>query len=201
MSLKKTVTLTSLISFAALIISAVVASLFDLWEMLTVLHVSLSILFGSCYLIQTALEIKKENSNNRITGKKRDWLTVNSYTAILLTGWVILGSIFLWPPFSYFQMPEEKPPTEAPIQSTVDAEETATATAEKKPNLPPKPPMFYSGRSMSRLSGKYEMNIPKIIRALEKIGIESNENWTFKEIAEHNDMEVKSVYEAVLQVQ
>ena len=99
MKFKNVVTLTALMSFAALIISAVLASLFDLWETLIILHVSLSILFGICYITQTSLEMKKENSNNRITGKKRDWLTVNSYTALLLTAWVILGSLFHWPPF------------------------------------------------------------------------------------------------------
>ncbi|MDF7800975.1 hypothetical protein P4C99_15975 [Pontiellaceae bacterium B1224] len=201
MSLKKIATLTALIAFAALIISAVISTLFHLWNRMLILHVSLSILFSICYCIQTALELKRENSNNRISGKKREWLTVNSYTAILLTGWVILGSLLSWPPFGYFQSLEEKPPSEAQVQPSVDAGQAETAAAETKQSLPPKPPLFYSGRSMSRLSGKYEIDIPQIIQALEKIGIEANPDWTFKEIAKHNDMEAKSVYEAVLQVQ
>jgi hypothetical protein len=201
MSLKKVATLTALISFTALIISAVIASLFGLWEKLTLLHVSLSTLFGICYITQTSLEIRKETSNNRITGKKRDWLTVNSYTALLLTGWVIFGSLFSWPPFSFFQTPEEQPLTEVQIQQLGAVVEVEATEVESKPVLPPKPPLFYSGRSLSRLSGKYEIDIPKMIQALEKLGIVAAPDWTFKQIAEHNDMEIKSVYEAVLQVQ
>lgn len=201
MKFKNVVTLTALMSFAALIISAGVASLFNLWETLTVLHVSLSILFGICYIIQTSLELKKESSNNRITGKKRAWLTVNSYTAILLTGWVIFGALFHWPPFGYFQPATDSGPTEEQIQQSVVPDEPTEEIEEAKPPLPEKPPMFYSGRSMRRLLGKYEIDINTVIVDLEKIGIEASPDWTFKEIAEHNDMEIKSVYEAVLEVQ
>lgn len=201
MALKKIATLTGLIAFAALLISTAISTLFHLWNRMLILHVSLSILFSICYCIQTALELKRENSNNRISGKKREWLTVNSYTAILLTGWVILGSLLSWPPFGYFQSLEKKPQTEAQVQPSIDSEQTESAAAEKKKTLPPKPPLFYSGRSMSRLSGKYEMDVPRIIQALEELGIKAKPDWTFKEIAEQNDMETKSVYEAVLQVQ
>lgn len=201
MKFKNVVTLTALFSFGALILSALVATLFNLWPKLTVLIASLSILFGCCYIIQTTLEIKKENSNNRITGKKRDWLTVNSYTAILLVGWVILGSLFSWPPFGYFQPSEDPGMTEEQIQQAVVEEVPEEEVIEGKPPLPEKPPMFYSGRSMRRLSGKYEMDLNKIHSGLEKIGIESSPDWTFSEIANHNDMDPKSVYEAVLQVQ
>jgi hypothetical protein len=201
MSLKKTATLSALVSFAALLISTAISTLFHLWDSLLVLHVSLSILFGICYCTQTALELKRESSNNRISGKKREWLTVNSYTAILLTGWVILGSILSWPPFSFFQSPEEKPLTESQIQQLVDTDESETTVEEVKPDLPPKPPMFYSGRSLNRLAGKYEMDVGNIIQSLEEIGIEAKPDWTFKEIGEQNDMETEAVYEAVLQVQ
>jgi hypothetical protein len=200
MSLKKVVTLTALFSFAALIISAAIASIFNLWGTLTVLHISLSILFGICYGIQTALELKKEKSNNRIAGKKKEWLTVNSYTALLLTGWVILGSILSWPPFGYFQSPEDKPLTEEQIQQLVDTEVDDVPAEKVKPDLPAKPPLFYSGRSLSRLSNSYTMDVPKIIQALKEIGIEATPDWTFKEIGKRNDMDTESVYEAVLQV-
>ncbi|MDF7807672.1 hypothetical protein P4E94_09510 [Pontiellaceae bacterium B12219] len=201
MSLKKTVTLTALFSFAALIISAAIASLFHLWASLTVLHISLSILFGICYCTQTALELKKEKSNNRLSGKKIEWLTVNSYTAILLTGWVILGSLLSWPPFSFFQSPEEKPLTEAQIQQLVDTEDPEIPAEETKPALPSKPPMFYSGRSLSRLSGAYDLDVPKIIQSLKEVGIEATPEWTLKEIGKRNDMATESVYESILQVQ
>lgn len=201
MKFKNVVTLTALFSFTALILSAVIASLFGLWKTLTVLHVSLSVLFGICYITQTTLEIKKENANNRITGEKRQWLTVNSYTAILLTGWIILGSLLHWPPFGYFQPAEESGPTEEQIQQSVMEEEPAEQGVGGKLPLPEKPPMFYSGRSMRRLTSKYEIDINRIIAGLERIGIEASPDWTFKEIAEHNDMDTKSVYQAVLQVQ
>lgn len=201
MSLKKISTLTALISFTALLIGVVISTLFNLGNNLLRLHVSLSILFGVSYCIQTALELKRERSNNRITGKKREWLTVNSYTAILLTGWVILGSLFSWPPFGYFQTPENKPQSEEPVLPPAITKEAETTNVQIKESLPPKPPMFYSGRSLSRLSGKYDINIPEIIQLLEETGIEAKASWTFKEIAEHNDMAPRSVYEAVLQLQ
>jgi len=201
MKFKKVVTLTALFSFAALILSAVVATLFGLWETLTALHISLSILFGFCYLIQTTLEIKKENSNNRITGKKRDWLTVNSYTALLLTGWVIIGSLFSWPPFNLFQPSEDAGPTEAQIQQNVVDQATMEQAEEGKPPLPEKMKWYWSNRTLRDLSKKYDMDINKIFTGLEKIGIDSSPDWKFKEIAEHNNMDTKSVYDAVLQVQ
>ncbi|MDZ8119203.1 hypothetical protein [Pontiella agarivorans] len=201
MKFKNVVTLTALFSFFSLILSAAIATLFSLWETLLILHVSLSILFGLCYIIQTTLEIRKDNANNRITGKKREWLTVNSYTALLLTGWVILGALLHWPPFSFFQSSEHAGPTEEQIQQSVVENDPEIQVNEDKPALPEKPPMFYSGRSMRRLSGKYDMDINRIIVGLEKIGIEASPDWTFKEIAEHNDMNSESVYEAVLQVQ
>lgn len=201
MKFKNVVTLTALFSFAALVISAVISSLFDLWETCAVLHVSLGILFGICYLAQTALEIKKDNANSRITGKKRQWLTVNSYTAILLTGWVILGALLSWPPFGFFQSSEDHGPGEEQIQQSIVEEVSPDQVKESKLPLPEKPPLFYSGRSMRRLAGKYEMDINRIIVGLEKLGIESSPDWTFREISEHNDMDTKSVYEAVLQVQ
>lgn len=201
MKFKNVVRLTALFSFFALILSAVLAALFNLWPTLTALHISLSILFGLCYLIQTALEMKKENSNNRITGKKRDWLTVNSYTAMLLTGWVIIGSLLHWPPFNLFQPSEDAGPNEAQIQQNVVEQEPAEQAEESKPPLPEKMKWYWSNRTLRDLSKKYDVDINKIFTELEKIGIESSPDWTFKEIATHNNMDSKSVYEAVLQVQ
>lgn len=201
MNFKNIITLTALFAFAVPLFSTVIATLFQLRAELTVLHVSLSILFGICYSIQTALELKKNTANQRVTGKKRQWLTVNSYTAILLVGWVILGSLLRWPPFSYFQSPENPGPTEKQIQQTVLEENPEEAIETAKPPLPEKPPIFYSGRSMRRLAGKYEIDINTIISGLENLGIEASPDWTFREIAEHNDMDSESVYEAVLQVQ
>lgn len=199
MKFKNIITLTALFSFAALIISAAIASLFSLWKELTVLHISLSILFGISYVIQTTLEIKKESSNNRITGNKRQWLTVNSYTAILLTGWVILGSLLQWPPFNLIESQEEAGPTEEQIQQTV-LEEPIEGPDERNP-LPEKMKWYWSNRTLRDLSENYTININTIHSGLEGVGIESSPDWKLKEIAEHNDMETKSVYEAVLQVQ
>ncbi|QBG48059.1 hypothetical protein EGM51_11865 [Verrucomicrobia bacterium S94] len=201
MNFKNVITLTALFSFAALILSAVISALFDLWTKWMALHISLSILFGVCYVIQTSLEIKKENANNRITGKKRQWLTVNSYTAILLTGWVVLGSLLNWPPFSVLQPSTDSGPTEEQIQQNEVKDSPAEQVQAAKPPLPEKPPLFYSGRSMRRLAEKYEIDINAIITGLEKIGIEASPDWTFREIAEHNEMNSESVYEAVRQVQ
>ncbi len=193
MNFKNVFTLTALFSFSALILSGVIALLFNRrpWP----LYISLGILFGISYAVQTAFELKSAKAQARKTGKPRAWLTANSCSAILLTGWVVLGSLLHWPPFSSLEAPDDSGPTEEQVQQRVFEE-----TAETKPPLPEKPPLFYSGRSMRRLSGKYEMDLSGIIAGLEKLGIESSPDWTFREIAEHNDMDTKSVYEAVLQV-
>ncbi len=200
MALKKTVTLTALLSFIALITGAVIAVCFRLWERLAVFHISLSILFGICYIIQTALEIRKENANNRISGKKRKWLTVNSGTAILLTGWVILGSLLNWPPFSALQPLTNPAQTESELQKLAEAEAPEKESRKEKLELPAKPPRFYSGTPLSSLCKKYSLDTEKIVEKLYKIGIEANPDWSIYKIGQQNDMKSAAVYDAIYRV-
>ncbi|MDH3982065.1 MAG: hypothetical protein OES84_04100, partial [Kiritimatiellaceae bacterium] len=69
-----------------------------------------------------------------------------------------------------------------------------------KKELPPTPPFLYSGRSLKRLSGTYDIDVDKIIIKLENLGIDARADWSFNRIAEENDMKTESVYDTVLQI-
>ncbi|MEI6891871.1 MAG: DUF4405 domain-containing protein [Pontiella sp.] len=210
MSLRRIIALTALLSFIMLACTSTFIYLAphgldsNNWTTLGVakhkwmaLQTDLGLLFIAAGLMHLLFNIKSLMSYLKNKQGEIKIFNINVNIALLITLWAIVSSLFSLPPFSAVQ--HNKP--HRGIQESFPTKEKVAAPEHTPKSLPPKPPLFYSGRSLERLSGTYEMNLPHILRGLHKIGIETREEWTFKQIAEHNDMEPKSVYEAVLHMQ
>lgn len=166
------------------------------------LHTDLGIIFLMVCIIHIIYNLKPIAAYLKDKLGKNKVFNINFNLALVITLLAIFSSLFSLPPFSTIQnFKADRNNRKRHHPEEMAVEENVAANENAKEQLPPKPPLFYSGRSLSRLSGKYEIDLPKVIKGLEEIGIEATPDWTFKEIAEHNDMETKSVYEAVLQVQ
>jgi hypothetical protein len=217
MAPRRIASLTALLTFIALAFTSIFTYLAPRgpgssdWTALSVskhkwmaLHTDLGIIFVIACVVHILYNLKPIAAYLKDQFGKKKVFNVNFNVSLAITLWVIISSFFSLPPFSTIQnFKHDRGNRDRHHAEEVSMEESAEAVVEEnvKESLPPKPPLFYSGRSLSRLSGKYEMDINKIIQGLGKVGIDSAPDWTFEEIAEHNDMEVKSVYEAVLQVQ
>lgn len=211
MAPRRIASLTALLSFIALVFTSVCTYLAPRgpgssdWTALGVtkhkwmaLHTDLGIIFVIACLVHIFYNIKPIATYLKDKLGKSKVFNVNFSISLLITCWVIIGSLFSLPPFGAIQNFK----ADRGNRGRHHPEEAIAATliqADSKKPLPSEPPLFYSGRSMSRLSEKYKMDIPKIIQELEQLGIEAKADWTFKKIAEHNDMDAKSIYEAVLQ--
>ena len=164
------------------------------------LHTDLGIIFLVACIIHILYNLKPIAAYLKDQFGKSKVFNINFNISLVISLWVIIGSLFSLPPFGTIQNVKQ----DHGNRDRHHAEEGALkdgSTEESKEPLPAKPPLFYSGRSLNRLAGKYEIDIPKIHDGLKAIGIEASPGRTFKEIGEHNDMDTKSVYEAVLQVQ
>ena len=159
------------------------------------LHTDLGLIFFVACLIHILFNLKPIAAYLKDQFGKSKIFNVNFTISLLITLWVLISSLFSLPPFSSVQNYKH----DRGNRDRHHAKEEMLITEEAKEQLPPKPPLFYSGRSLKRLSGKYEINIQKVLSGLKAVGIEAGADWTFKQIAEHNDMELRSVYEAVLQ--
>lgn len=167
------------------------------------IHTDLGLLFLVACIVHILYNIKPIIAYLKTELGKVQVFNINFNIALIITLWVIISSTFSLPPFSAlhdYKAGLDNRSRHHP-EEVVDEPLKEEAVADTKEPLPPKPPLFYSGRSMKRLSGKYEIDINAILQRLEEVGIEAKEDWTFKEIAGHNDMETRAVYEAVLQVQ
>lgn len=164
------------------------------------LHTDLGIIFLITCIIHILYNLKPIAAYLKDQFGKSKVFNINFNLALAITLWAIISSLFSLPPFSAVQNVKHDRRNRGRHHAEEVVEE-ATAGVDAKESLPAKPPLFYSGRSMNRLSEKYDMDVQKIIQTLETVGIDSQADWTFKEIAAHNDMETAAVYEAVLQVQ
>lgn len=215
MAPRRITSLTALLIFIALAFTSVITYLAPRgpgssdWTALGVskhkwlaLHTDLGVIFLAACIVHIIYNLKPIAAYLKNKLGKNKVFNINFNIALIITLWAIFSSLFSLPPFGAIQsFKADRNNRERHHPEEVGAEEATAAEETAKEELPPKAPLFYSGHSLTRLSGKYEIDIPKIIQALEEIGIEAKEEWTFKEIANHNDMETKSVYEAVLQVQ
>ncbi|MDF7824201.1 DUF4405 domain-containing protein [Pontiellaceae bacterium B12227] len=164
------------------------------------LHTDLGIIFLVACVVHILYNIKPIAAYLKDQLGKVKVFNANFNIAIVITLWAIISSLFSLPPFGAIQDFKEDRGNRGRHHGREPAA-VQTDPEESKEPLPPKPPLFYSGRSLNRLAGKYDIDIPKVYAELKAIGIEAPPDWTFRQIAEQNDMETKSVYEAVLQVQ
>jgi magnesium-transporting ATPase (P-type) len=212
MFIRRIVSLTCLLSFIALFISSIFTYLTPRgpgssnWSALWLskhewfaMHTNLGLLFLIAILFHTYLNIqpiaaylKDKFGNPRV-------FNANFNIALVLTLWVIFSSIFNWPPFSAISKTKEGFGNRGRHHQT---EEVVVAESpEEMKLLPEKPPMFYSRKSLLRICGKYDdLDVNRIVNKLEEMGIKAGPDWTFKDIAQENDMETRAVYDTVYQV-
>lgn len=212
MAPRRIASLTSLLVFIALVFTSVFTYLAPRgpgssdWTALGVskhkwmaLHTDLGIIFLIVAIVHILYNIKPIAVYLRDQFGKNKVFNINFNIALIITLWAIISSLFSLPPFNWVQSYKH----DRGNRGRHHIEEMAfmeTREISTKDRLPSKPPLFYSGRSLKRLSGKYEMDLPTILSGLENVGIEARDDWTFNEIAAHNGTDSAVVYEAVLQV-
>lgn len=205
MSLRKIASLTALLSFTALVYTSVFTYLAprgpgsSQWEALGLgkhewlaLHTDLGILFLVAGIVHTILNIKPLISYLRNKKKKLRVLTLNFNVALLLTVWVVVGSLFNLTPFNAIRSFTE-------ARSTRSRHHSEAVEPAGNP-IPEKPPFLYSGRTLANLCNKYEIEAGPVVQELVSMGINARAEWSIRQIAETNDMEPLSVFEAIRQV-
>lgn len=205
MSLRKFTSLTALLSFTALVFTSIFTYLAPRgpgsshWEALGLekhdwlaLHTDLGILFLVAGIVHTLLNIKPILSYLRNRKKKLQVFTLNFNLALLLTVWIIAGSLLNLPPFSAFR--DFKEGRDSRSRHHPEA-------VEQSGNLiPEKPPLFYSGKTLAGLCDKYDVEAAPVVKELAGMGINARAEWPIKQIAETNNMEPLTVFEAIRQI-
>ena len=205
-SLRKVTSLIALLAFIGLAFSGAMAYLTPRgpgsshWEMLGLgkhewygLHTNLGILFLIAGIVHTILNIKPIIAYLKNRGGKVRVFTLNFNIALLLTAWVILGSILNWPPFSGVATLKES------LGNRGRHHEEAVMEPEAKA-YPEKMPLFFSRRSLAGICEDYSLDQADIIQELENNGITAEGKWSVKKIAEENDTEPSVIFEAIRQL-
>lgn len=210
MSLRKITSLTALLSFIALAISSVFtylaprgpgSSQWEAWGMSKHdwfgMHTNLGVLFLIACIIHIILNIRpiiaylKTKKDNQFR-----LFTLNFNVALLITLWFILSTVFQWPPVSSIQNFKQTQGNRGRHHAEAVVEKEVVAKV-----LPAKPPFFYSRKSINRICGEYaDLDAEKIIERFAELGITAQADWTFKKIAQTNNMESAAVYDALQQV-
>ncbi len=103
---------------------------------------------------------------------------------LALAAWAGLALWKEYPPFAG----QEQPETQTKAQSAIKL-------------MPEQPPFLFSRRSLASLCDEYGMERDKIDRELERLGIKAEPEWSIKRIANENEMESYSVFDAIRQLQ
>lgn len=207
---RRIVSLTALLSFIALFLTSIVSFLAPRgpgsshWKALNLskhdwfeLHTDIGILFVIACLLHTLFNWKCIVSYMKSKKGKLQVFTLNFNIALIITLWVIISSIANWPPISFIHKDSGRQSSHGRhLQEKMTDKPSKTAKT-----LPETPPFFYSGKSIKRIATEYELNAERIIENLKNIGIDAKTDWTFKEIANANDTDPASIYEAILQIQ
>ena len=156
------------------------------------LHTDLGMLFLAAGIVHTILNIKPIISYLRNKQKKLRVFTLNFNLALLLTLWFVAGSLLNLAPFNAIRTFKESRGARSRHHS--EAVEPAGNP------IPEKPPFLYSGRTLANLCNKYEIEADPVVQGLVSMGIDARAEWSIKQIAETNDMETLSVFEAIRQI-
>jgi hypothetical protein len=207
-SLRRATSLTALLAFIALVFSGVFAYLAprgpgsSSWGALGLgkhgwfaLHTNVGILFLVASVLHTVLNIKPLIAYLKNREGKFRLFTPNFNIALLLTAWVVAGSLLDWPPFSDVANYKESLGNRGHHhQEAVEPEPVTKAYPEKMPFL-------FSRRSLEGVCEKYNLDQARIIRGLEDNGIVAHGEWSLKRIAEENDTAPSIIFEAIRQLQ
>ena len=210
MFIRRITSLTCLLSFIALLISSIFTYLTprgpgsSSWSALGLgkhewfaMHTNLGLLFLIAVIIHTFLNIQPIMAYLKNKFGKLQIFNINFNIALGLTLWVIISSVFNWPPFNIISDTKEGFGNRGRHHQIEEVAEEKAETEE----LPEKPPLFYSRKSLIRICGEYDnLNANRIVNKLENMGIKAGPDWTFKDIAKENNMETRAVYDTVYQV-
>jgi hypothetical protein len=205
MSLRKVTSLTVLLSFVALAFTGVFTYLAprgpgsSQWEALGLgkhewfaLHTNLGLLFLAAGIVHTILNIKPLISYLRNRQKKLRVFTLNFNLALLLTAWVAAGSLLNLTPFNALREFKEG-------RGSRSRHHPAAVEHPGNP-IPEKPPLFYSGKTLAGLCDKYDVEKAPVVKELTGMGIDARADWSIRQIAETNNMETLTVFEAIRQI-
>lgn len=203
-SLRKVTSLTALLSFAALLLSSVVVYLAPRgqgsgrWGALgldkhewSALHTNLGLLFVIAGIVHIVLNFKPIVCYLRNRRKQLRVLTLNFNLSLLLTVWVVAGSVLDWPPFDFIREFKDG------LSGRSARHEAVDAAGE---SMPEKPPLLYSRWTVKKLCQTYGLQPGRTVRELRRFGIEAGPEETIRAVAEANDMHPSSVYDAVRQI-
>ncbi len=207
MSLRKATSLTALLSFILMIITGVAIYIAphrprsDQWELMGLgkhqwqaLHTNLGILLLVACVIHIVLDIKPFAHYLRSKNKTLRIFTLDFNIAALLTVWIVLSTLFELPPIHAIQ---EWRPKQAPIPAEQPQE---YAEQETRP-FPDRLPFGFSSRTLEHVCNEYGLDQQVLLQALEGLGIDNKPEWSIKRIAEENDMEPRSVFDVIQQLQ
>lgn len=190
MSLTKIINLTLLLALAGLMLTGAGGR----WTMpglsrneWNALHTNLSILF-----LATAVLFALRHLGTFLSGLKKKkgrfrLLNLNFSIALLLTGWIVLGTLLNWPPFA--------------CNSTLENPQLhETAREPETKSFPEKMPLFFSRRALAGICAEYGMEPDTVIQALKNVGIKADARASIRTIAEENDTEPSVIFEALRQM-
>jgi hypothetical protein len=204
--LRKITSLTVLLSFVALVFTSVFTYLAPRgrgsseWEALGLgkhdwfaLHTDLGILFLAAGIVHTILNIRPIISYLRDKQKNPKGFALNFNIALVLTIWVVAGSLLNLAPFkTIHDFKEGRNPRSG---------HPAEAIEQPGNPLPEKPPFLYGGRSLVNFCNKYDLQVDLMVQGLKSLGIDTRAEWSINKIAEKNDMEPRTVYDSIRQIQ
>jgi hypothetical protein len=208
MSLRKIASLTALLSFALLAFTSVVLYIAPhgrrsgQWEWLELskhewqaMHTNLGILLLAACIIHMVLNIRPIVSYLRTKEKTLRVFTLNFNIALLLTAWIVVSTLFEWPPVSAIQ-------TWEPGSRSCMVEEPRNETEEPaEKTFPDRPPFRFGSRTLAEICEKYGLDQQATLQSLRQIGINAKAEWTIKTIAQENDMQPHSLFDTLRQLQ
>mgnify|MGYP001828380934 CR=1 FL=1 len=202
MSLRKIAFLTASLAFCALVLTSVMLysapSGSNDWSALGLgkrewfaVHVDLGVLFliaGGTYALLNAKSILGYFKNDDGTFRL---FTANFNIALLLTIWMVLSSIFSWPPVNAIRNFKLSQPPENPRIEEIAVETKA---------MPERAPFFFSRRALSAICEAYGMEPEVVVGRLRDVGIDADAEESIKKIANANDMEPEALYDVIRQL-
>ena len=204
MSLRKIAFLTALLALGALVITSGVIYFAPNdpdssgWSALGLgkrewfaLHIDLGVLFLIACAAHAVLNAKSIIGYFKTGDGAFRLFSANFNVALLLTTWIVLSSMFNWPPVHATRNFNSSPPAE-----NLQVEEKAAETKA----MPEKPPFFFSRRALSAICEEHGMETESVVGRLRDLGIDADADASIKTIATANDMEPEALYDVLRQL-
>lgn len=207
MTLRKSTSLTALLSFILLAFTSVVVYIAPhgrqsgQWEWLGLekhrwqaLHTNLGILLLVACIVHIVLNIRPIVAYLRNKHKKLRIFTWDFNVALLLTGWIVASTLLDLPPINIIQK------YKAGQRHAMTRKSESPAPELKTEPFPGRPPFRFGSKILSTFCAEYDLDEAAVVEGLRNLGIENQPNWSIRKIAETNKMEPYSIFEAIEQL-